>query len=97
MLKTELVHTDVRLSQAQNVQEFGWLLHLPGEVVQLSFHRQQAVRERLPELFWVRHIHLLSVLHTSKCLEAFFFFFFSSLLRNCFVWQVERNKIWRNL
>lgn len=41
--KTLFVHTDVWLSQAQNVQEFGWLLHLPSKVIQLSFHRQQAV------------------------------------------------------
>lgn len=45
---------DVWLSQAKNVQELGWLLHLSGQVLQLPIHRQQALWERLQELFWVR-------------------------------------------
>lgn len=45
---------DVWLSQAKNVQELGWLLHLSGQVLQLPIHGQQALRERLQELFWVR-------------------------------------------
>lgn len=43
MLILECFYADVWLSQAKNVQEFGWMLHLSGKVLELSFHRQQAV------------------------------------------------------
>lgn len=33
-------YADVWLSQAKNVQELGWLLHLSGQVFQLPFHGQ---------------------------------------------------------
>lgn len=63
-----ILHADVWLSQAQNVPEFGRMLHLPCKVVQLSFHRQQEVREGLQELLRVRDKQL------------FFFFFLNHFL-----------------
>lgn len=53
-------HADVWLPQAEDVQEFGWLLHLPRKVFQLPFHGQQTVREGVQELLQVRE-HVTSL------------------------------------
>lgn len=47
------VFPDVWFPQAKDVPQSERMLHLQGEVLQLSLHWQQTLRERLPELLWV--------------------------------------------